>query len=233
VAAGPPNFLAESETSWITTTTPKTAAVVVNPGDLLAIIGVSADSATTLGTPTGGSLSYTLKNSIVVAGNCATYLWTAPVTAAASFNVSISTGGASNHWGYNVLQFGATQGPGAGNKANVSVAAAPSLAVTTQQDASALVWVCADWNANDGASRAYRTPTGTTAFVEQTYSFDSGQYTVYGGYHADTGAAGSKTVGLTTPNQRYSIIVQEILGWAQPPVLISSRAAAVARAGSW
>jgi hypothetical protein len=224
-----PRFVAKSETAWNTNASPKTASVTVSPGDGLVVIGVTEDSSTTLGTPTGGGLTYANPQSINISNNCSVYAWTATSATAQTFSVSVSAAGnASNHWGMNVLQFSATAGFGASNKANST--GAPSLALTTQRDNSAIVVVSGDWVVVDGSARTW--DTSAAAFSEQTYNLDSSHYTVYGGFYPSVGALGSKTVGLTAPTgQTFAIIAVEVFGSAGPPLLVTQ--AAIQRAANW
>lgn len=211
----PPTFVAEYETDWSQTTTPKTVSVTVTAGDTLAIFAMTGDGAFTLATPTGGGLTYTLQQSVVVAAFGTVYLWTAPAPGSQTFTMSITQSGGSAFWAYNCLRFSGSAGVGASNKTNVN-GAAPSLGLTTTGANSAIVVANVDWNAVDGTTRTWRT-AGSSA-TEQTYFRDPANYTVYGAYHADSGAAGAKTVGLSAPaGQKYSIAAVEILGSSSTP----------------
>jgi hypothetical protein len=231
-----PLFVAESETAWNASTTPKTAAVAPGPGDMLVICLAAAD----LGSPTpvsfvpsgGTGMTYNLAQSISQASACPIYCWTAVSPIQQSFSVSVArSGDTSPHWGYNVLRFANCGGVGASAKATVATNAAPTLTFTTTGDGSAIVVLNADWAAVDGASRTWRTPSGATAITEQTYQLDAGQYASYVGFHASAGSPGSKTVGLSAPTgQTYSLLAVEILG-AVAPVVVP--ATAVGRAGNW
>lgn len=206
----PPTFVTEYETDWSATTTPKTISVTVSAGDTLAIFGMTGDAAFTLATPTGGGLTYLLKQSVVVASYGTVYIWTTTSGSSQTFTLSISESGGSALWAYNALRFSGSSGIGASNKTNVN-GGAPSLGLTTTGDNSAIVVANVDWNAADGTTRTWR--TANTAATEVTYFRDAANYTVYGAYHADSGAAGSKTVGLSAPSgQKYSIAAVEILG---------------------
>lgn len=220
-----PTFVAEYETTFNESTSPETDAVTVATSDILAILGVVEDSATTLTTPTGGGYTYTLQQNSNVASNCNVYGWTAPITSDQSYSVSISDAGDGSHWwGYNVLRFSGSDGVGASAKTNST--GGSSLGITTTQANSAIVVAVGDWNAVDGASRTWRTVNSTTPTAgngfERTYFRDAAHYGVYIGYYPDAGAVGAKTVGLSAPTgQKYSIIAIEIKGSAAagaPPV---------------
>jgi hypothetical protein len=211
-----PTFIDEHELSFGTLNdtggSGNSGAISVTAGDLLVIVGGSEDASRTLGTPTGGGLTYTLRQSVLVANYCAVYVWTAVCTATTSVTVSITVGGSSGikAWGFNVLRF-RNASVGASSKTNIA-SGAPSLGLTTTRENSAVVFINSDWAAQDGASRTYRT-TGVGTFTEQTYYRDPDRYATYNGYYANVGVAAAKTVGLTAPgSQKYAIIAIEVQG---------------------
>lgn len=213
-----PTFVAEYEVAdWNTTTSPKTATATTAAGDILVVLGATEDSTATLGTPTGNSHTYTLRQSVVVTDYCTAYGWTTPATAGTGWTLSVARTG-SGRWGFTALRFSGSAGVGTSAKTNVS-SGAPSLNITTTQANSALLVIVSDWNAVDGASRTWRTVNGTTPTagngLERTYFRNSIAMTAYVAYYPDVGAAGLKTVGLSAPaGQKYSIIAVEVLGTA-------------------
>lgn len=89
---------------------------------------------------------------------------------------------------------------------------APNVSRTTTQANNAISWICTDWNAVDGASRTYRT-SDAGAFTETEYTFLTGDYTNYCGFHPNAGAAGAKALGLTAPStQRWALVGVDVLG---------------------
>lgn len=211
-----PTFVDEHELAFSTLNdtggSGNSGAISVVAGDLLVIVGGSEDASRTLGTPTGGGLTYTLRQSVLVANYCAVYVWTAVATSTTSVTVSITVGGSAGikAWGFNVLRF-RNASVGASSKTNVA-SGAPSLGLTTTRENSAIVFINSDWAAQDGASRTYRT-TGVGTFTEQTYYRDPDRYATYNGYYANVGAIAAKTVGLTAPTaQKYAIIALEVQG---------------------
>jgi len=217
--ATPPTFQAEYEAAWDTTTTPKTVTPTTAAGDILAVFGGVEDfDLATLNTPTGNSLTYTQQQAVAVSGNwCAAHIWTAPdATGGAGWTLSDTRTAGVAVWGFNCLRFSGSDGVGASAKTNTT--GAPSLDITTQADNSAIVVFVADWNAVDGATRTWRTVNGITPAAgdgEKTYFTNGINYTVYGAYYSDAGAAGVKTVGLSAPTgQEYSIVAVEIKGAA-------------------
>jgi hypothetical protein len=221
-----PTFVAEYEVaSWVTTTSPKTVAPTTVAGDVLVVGGITADSVTTLNTPTGNGLTYALSASRLVGSNTQVYGWTTTdSTGGTGWTLSVTRVGTANDWGFNVARFSgsagignATSGGGTGN---------PSLAITTTQANSALLAFIGDWNADDGVARVWNTINGSTPTagngLELTYARDAAQATFYAAYWPDAGAAGAKTVGLTgSGTTKYSIVAIEVKGTAgSPPVLI-------------
>lgn len=215
-----PSFVAGNPNPAVfsNTTSPKTASVTATAADVFVHLGGTADSITTLNTPTGGSgLSWTLQRTVNTSMYCSLYGWTTTTPSSQSFTLSQTrSGDTMPFWGFSCLQFGGSDGIGATAVTNTT--GAPSVAITTTQANSALVVFVLDWNAADGASRIWRTPAGATGITaggagEVAYYRNNLQYTVYAGYHADAGAAGSKTVGLSAPaGQQYAICAIEVLG---------------------
>lgn len=207
-----PTFVAEYETAWNNNTNPKvTDAFNAQAGDLLVCIGMSEDQAYPLATPTNtqGALTWTLRQSVVVAAYSTVYVWTATVDANKT-GMTVSVGRTGGGWhGINVVHWRGSSGIGASAKANAS--GAPSVSLTTTQADSAVVVANADWNAL-ATARTWRT-VGVAA-TEVSYSA-TGNYTVYAAYHSNAGPAGAKTAGLSAPTgQKYSIVAVEVLGTA-------------------
>lgn len=215
-----PTAVAEYEGTWsVAAAGAKTTSVTVANGDVIVVIGMTESNTYTLATPTGGGLTYSLQQSIVVVDYCTCYVWTAPSSSGQTYTISISMSGGTGYWGFNVLRFSGTDGVGASTKTNVA-SGAPSLALTSTQANSAIVVASGDWNASDGASRTWRTinsvtPATNFAGGEATYVRDSSRAAFYGAYWSDVGAIGSKTTGLSAPSgQKYSIIAVEVKGTA-------------------
>jgi hypothetical protein len=237
VAAGtsPPTLVADYVTSWGTATSPQTGSVTVGVGDQLVVVAGSEDAANTISTPTGGGLTYTLRQSVVVASNSTAYGWTAPSASAQTFTLS-ATKALAGFWGWDALRFSGSDGIGASSKTNST--GAPSLSITTTQANSAIVVVVTDWNATDGASRVWRTvngiaPTAGNGF-ERMYFRNTTNYAAYVAYYPDAGAAGAKTVGLSAPTTtpKYSIVAIEVLGSSSTPPTSVAGLAALALGGT-
>jgi hypothetical protein len=197
----------------IGTASPKTtAALNVLANDVLVayVTGHTNTSVATISN-SGVALAWTQRQVVVVTGYCWVSIWTAVPTGTrpgltVTFTSTGSTGGC-------VLQFRDSNGVGASAKTNV-LSGAPTLDVTTTSADSAVVVVNADALVLSGAARVWRTNAG--ALTETQYVL-SGFHTVYGGYHASSGAADVVAVGLTAPTgQKYSIAAVEVLGQTPP-----------------
>lgn len=209
--AAPP-FVQEAETAWNTATTPKTTASInVTSGNVLAVVGASEKDTVTISTPTntGTGQTFSLLQSVVVSAFCWAGGWSATCSATEAETFSFARGATSGWFGGNVLEFSGSNGVGASSKNNGS-GAPGTVSLTTTQANSAIVVIVADFNAGVGA-RTWLTNAG--AFTEQTSQVVA-NYTVYAGFHADAGAVGSYTVGLSAPNQKFSIVAFEVKGTA-------------------
>lgn len=194
--------------------TPKvTPTFDVTAGDLIVVRAVTEDQGGALQTPTTTATvgAWTLRATIAVASYTAVYIWTANVTATATARtISVAEVGAVIHWSFTVTLWRAHGGVGAA-PINVNAASGTPEAAITCAANSAVEFVSGDWNALTGA-RTWDVVNGT-AMTEDTYYAGGTTYTAYGAYRADTGAAGAKTIGTSTPAaQKYALCGVEILG---------------------
>lgn len=200
-------YVTSYTTAFNTTGTPKTASVTVGSGDVLVILGETFVATNTLGTPSGGGLTYTLQQSIVAVSNQNNvYLWTAPSSSSQTFTMSISMAGIANNWGYTVLRFANINSVGASNK-GTGIGTGPSVNVTITSADSILVMGDSDFNAS-GTAATYRTGPGTP--TETLHDTSGGGGTFWAAYYPDAGAVGSKTVGMTAPTQNWATVVVEL-----------------------
>lgn len=210
--ATPPTFVAEYEGgTWANGTTPKTTPSFDGAlGDVLAslVVDASDDSSPDNYSWASSPVETWTEKAESTGGNNAdpwAQAATAILTAARTGMTVTSTrvgGFGTDANGFVVAHF--THSDGVGNAAaSGHLGGAPSWSFTTSFDNSAVVVVFADWNANDGASRVWRTVNGFTPDagngLELSYFRDATQYSVYVAYYPDTGAAGAKTLGLTNP----------------------------------
>lgn len=208
-----PTFVAEYEGDWTTTGRSKSVPAATDAGDVLVCFASDYPSPT-VGPPSGGTnLAWTLRQYVDVSRWQRIWVWTATATTTETFTLTLPCDSNRFEWGFNCLRFTAADGIGASDKA--AAGGAPSLQVTTQADHSALVVVVSDYSATNGSGRIWRTDAGQ--LTEVTYSYLQRKYTQYGGYHADAGTAGAKTVGLISPQCKYSIAAVEVLPAPPPP----------------
>jgi hypothetical protein len=207
----PPVFVQEAETAaWNSSpATKSTSSFSVKAGDVLVAYAGQENGAGSM-TISGGSLTWTKNQEFNGdGGNCSATIWTAVVDTDKTMSVTFGSS-TSVHYGGNVLTFRRSEGLGSSNKAQDDDVL-PSVNITTTKANSAIAVFSCDWNATDGASRAWKNNAG--AFTELSYNFEANIYTIYGGYHANAGAAGTYAVGLNAPNsQKFSIVAMEIKG---------------------
>jgi hypothetical protein len=222
----------------------KTASVTTAVGDVLAILAAGENGGANIQLPTGGTGTYVNRETTqpTNGGRAEVRADTASAGITAQTYTLTQTSGGSVEWfGFDCLRFSGSDGIGASEFDIDNADAAPSLDIVTTQDNSALVVVVCDWNARDGTTRTWRTVNGTAPSVgngfERVYFRDSAHYAVYIAYYPDAGAAGTKTVGLTTPSDMLaSVAVVEIKGSAAapaaPPVVEAVQENSVPTAGT-
>lgn len=207
----PPVFVQEAETDWNTRPATKaTASFDVKAGDVLVAYGGQENGGFGSMTISGGSLTWTKKQEYTGDGGYAgVALWTAVVDA--DKTMSVTFGSSTNIlYGGNVLTFRRSSGVGNSSKAQ-NESLPPTVNITTTKVNSAIVVFNADWDADDGSTRAWMANAG--GFTELSYNYESTVYTIYGGYHTRAGSVGTYAVGLSTPNsQKFAIVAVEIKG---------------------
>lgn len=242
--ATPPSFISITDTSFTTTTTPKTTAnIAVTNGDFLVAWLNAADgtgTATyTVGTATGSTSAWTQRvappfsdaNHSIVQG------WTATATATGNITVTFTrTAGNAINFGGEIQVWRNHGGVGNANSGNNGTSTGtPTVAVTCSAN-SGLSFSSVDWNAVAGTV----TFTATSGSPVTDLSNQTGAGSTYCSYidHVvDVSAAGSKSMGMSSPTgQRYVCGAIEILGTAgaafiAPKPLITSQA--IQRATNW
>lgn len=208
--ATPPTLVASYGNATIGSST-KTASVTVQAGDLIVVKAGTNNSGARISSVSGGGLTYTLQQSIVgVTQQSCAYVWTAVSPSSQTFTLTVTPSSAFFTFAAEVWR----NHNGIGSSGKKTATSTTSLSLTTQGANSAITVLNADWNAVNGSTRTYLTSAG--AFTENGYQTDPSWLTFYSGYHADAGAVGSKTVGMSAPSgQRPSLIVLEVL--AAPP----------------
>src|SRR6185437_3908556 len=116
---------------WTSTTTPKTQTVTATAGDLIIVLGGTADAGTTLVTPsssTGGPGTWTQLQSSTVTGTCAGYAWASVMPAPGALTITTTTLPAASVGTAYSQTLAATGGTGAGYTWSVSSGSLPAWA---------------------------------------------------------------------------------------------------------
>lgn len=211
-----PSYVQEAETTWATSLSPKTTlSFSALAGDVLVAVSMIAVNGVVTISNNGAALDWTEQQSISVANEATIYLWTTILDVdRAGLTVTFTHVDDGWFWGGTCLTFRNSL-IGASDQ-RVQASGAPSLDITTTRDNSILVVAVSDNSALDGGVRTWR--TGAGALTEKTYYHDfGGLITVYLGFHANAGAIGTKTVGLTSPSMSPSTVAIELTDDAIPP----------------
>jgi hypothetical protein len=230
----PPSFVADYETVFSNSTTPKTTGTFNGlTGDILvALVGDSNDDGTENFT-FSSTPSETWIELTETTGSTGADAWAQPATTVLTADRTGMTvtatrtapASSSNFFGLTVAHFSGSDGIGA-SAASTGAGGQPALNITTQHNNSAIVYMVIDWTPVDGATRTHRTVNGYTPTAgngqELSYYFNSGQYTVYVAYIPDAGPAGLQTVGLTAPaSQDSQVVAVEVRGNASGASAVS------------
>lgn len=231
-----PTEVTNAATAFNVATTPKSvSSVSVQTNDVITVLSITGNNLTTVGTPSDGANTYTLRQTVNFTDFTDVRVWTAVAAGNASLTIQAARGGSGgDRWGFDV---GVDRGASVGASAQAHTTGAPSVSLTTTQDNSAVYVVVGDWTPVDGASRVWRTVNGFTPTsgngAEKVYSFTSGALTCYVARYPDVGTAGAKTFGLSAPTgQKYSIAAIEIKGTASTDVTASDTPSGVRQGAS-
>lgn len=214
-----PTYEASYRPGAMATGTTLTASVTTNPGDVLWLYGAVASNSVTLSTPTGGTnLTWSLLASATGGfNNPNNYLWAATATTSETFTCSVTASSSSTKWIWQLDRFSSA--------AYVNFAqaeaqnSAPSIPFTTTSANSLVLYWSVDQARVSGSSRTWRT-SGNGAVTETYYEQSASPgATVYIGYHADVGAAGSHTFGLSAPSGQYWRGFCVEVRYAAPPLV--------------
>src|SRR6266496_2452946 len=179
-----------------------TPSFTPNDGEIIVVKAQgSHGDATLFSAPTGGGLTYTQQQNSDSVSHDRIALWTAPVVGSpGSMSVSLTApaaGAGTNARSMVVERW-------AGGKLTASPVSVltegtngtPSTTLTTTQPNSIVSWVNSDWNAVDGASRAYLTTSAIP--VEEGYDFVAADHTGEFAYQLASNIA-AQTFGLSAP----------------------------------
>ena len=159
--------------------------------------------------PVGGSLTFVPIDSSAVANYSGVKVWAAKIeTSPGAMTVSLTPTGTAQYHSMIVERWSNAKvaaTPATNATKTGASGTAPSATVTTVADNSRVSWVCGDWNAISPATRGYRSGAAETGLVDQSPS----NYVAYFAYQ-DAPTAGTQTIGLTSPNQKWAMIGVEI-----------------------
>ena len=194
--------------TWTGGATQTTAALNVEPGDLLICFAATSSESTQIGGPptnSGAPLTWTLLQSFTTAGYTSVHAWAATADDARALTVTLNRSGGSSNWGMTVHQW---RGALLGNSVQGSAAsAAPSLPITTTAATSGVSYFSGDWAAKTGTA-TFRTINSAAGTVDLNAG---GGSKFYAAHWLNVGAAGSKTTGMTAPTaQKWAGIAVEI-----------------------
>ena len=194
--------------TWTGGATQTTAALNVEPGDLLICFAATSSESTQIGGPptnSGAPLTWTLLQSFTTAGYTSVHAWAATADDARALTVTLNRSGGSSNWGMTVHQW---RGALLGNSVQGSAAsAAPSLPITTTAATSGISYFSGDWAAKTGTA-TFRTINSAAGTVDLNAG---GGSKFYAAHWLNVGAAGSKTTGMTAPTaQKWAGIAVEI-----------------------
>ena len=183
----------------------------------IIVVKVAAENGTGLGTPSGGSLTYTSRASFAnVNNNAPGGIWTTTTTSASSMTVSSGTM-PLNYWHSMVVERWSNAQLAATPATNTTKngAGAPSTTLTTVASNSVVSFLDADYSAVAPGSYAYR----SSATDEGIHDKSTAIYVAY--YAWQTAAStGSQTFGLTSPTgQTWTLLGIEIQDAGSAPAL--------------
>lgn len=216
------SYHVQATTPFLSTGTPKTCTgVTFQVGDRLEVKASAEQhgtSATVTPTLSAGAATWTKYGDVGAAGalNSGAWSWVGVVTTAAT-NATVTLArptGSNIQWGFSTSVIRGSTGIGVRFEGtNATASGAPSVTQTCSAN-SLLTCQVNDWNATDGATRTWRSVNGSP-ISESSYYRSSSTHAMYGGFVADSGSAGSVTLGLTLPGtQRWVMVGFEFLGTA-------------------
>jgi hypothetical protein len=205
-------------TVFTATTTPKTSgSIAVQSGDVVTVIAIGEGESIVFDTPTSTGLTFTAKQSHNLASNCEVGSWTSTIPGGTTtMNISINNSGSTIRWGFIWYVHRGSTGVGNTSKGNGASGSAPSFALTATGANSIIIAGGGDWDAGATTGKTWRTIDGVTPTsgngMEKVATQVSGGYTIYSALWDGTTSSGSKTVGMTAPNQKWAWVAIEILG---------------------
>jgi hypothetical protein len=211
------------------TTSPKTHAVTVSPGDIVIVCGCTGGNATDFGSPTATGLTFTkvkgLSNDSSFNNN--TSMWKALVSSASTTTVSLSYA-VSTGWSLGVFHYSGVASVGASQITATGVSS-KTISITTTVSHSVIALLLNDFNGNTGPPTANTSSAGSFSASRGNVNW-AGVYALSFGEYPDDGTSGAKTVGATD-STTFTLIAVELIPTAiSPPRPPRSISQAVKRA---
>ena len=200
-------YIQDVESSWASASaqTKVTPSFNANSGDVLVAccMALRSDSPlfpATISDNSGLGLTWTKRVEIQV--DVSTHyvaIWTTTLPSAVTgMTVTFTKGNGTTatQWGGAVQTWRGAVAGAFGTGSIIQSFGTTTFSLTTQGANSSIVFFEIDSSAQDGSTATYSTATAG-AFTETTKDFGAFDHGIFGGYHADAGAAGAKTVGQT------------------------------------
>lgn len=213
-----PTYGTPVETSWSTTTTPKTAAITWSAGDLIVVTGLVADTGGSMATPTFSGGTFTaIGTALTTASHCWGHKWQCEATSGGSGNVSATMSGGLP-WGYIVHVFATGTHAGIGNHS--ATGSTPQTASLAVSEDSSVIMALGDWDVGTDLTSDW-TPAGAT---ERNAEVIAGNYTNYVADWADrTAGTVSYGISVTPSGGAYTKLLVEVLHDAgSPPTTVDT-----------
>jgi hypothetical protein len=204
------NYFVESNHNGDTSTL-TTPSFTPSNGEVVVVMASTWDTATTSGTPSGGSQTYTSQVT-EAGGGFSTYvrIFTATISGSpGSMTIVLSAPSASSYHHMCVARYSGAQlaVTPATNAAIYSSASAPSSTITTTGTNSVVAWCCGDAQSVDPTGHTYRS-SATELGLGNGFPQVSG---VFYFAHQTAAASGSQTYGLTAPSTaKWSMVAIEV-----------------------
>jgi len=215
--AAAPSVEDYQQSNWTDTTgsSEVTGTLTWQAGDLIIVVGATAEGPATLGTPTATGLTFSLvqeTNAGASNQDVRTYLWSATAAGSGSSAVTSTIGGGTNTRGISAFVYRGSDG--LGNNSTINNSSAKVISLTRSEDNSSVVVILADWNAVDDTTVS-PSPGGGTQRVAQNVS---GATTSFIFNWGDQGTAGTTSYGITDHTGTVDMggIVVEVLGQDAP-----------------
>jgi hypothetical protein len=189
-----PSLIQYAETVWNTSSGASTASITWLAGDVIVVIGGTADSSEAIPTPTfsGGTLAAITGAACTGASDCYANAWSCTPVSGGSGTVS-STGASAHNWGMGVWVWRGSGGVGNVGASGTTVNGNLTQSLVRGGANSCVAGGLFDWAA--GATTGY----GWTPAVanDRQHAAIGTQYSVYVADWGDQGSPGTASYGIT------------------------------------